>query len=124
MTEEQKVNDPRVYFAAERTLLAWVRTGITVIVLGFVVARFGLFLALVSPASAPQGSVGRGAVIGTLLVSMGALFTAVAGGQFLAFLKTLAPEERPRVRTAPAVSTLLAFAVAGVGALLSVFLWL
>ena len=37
-------NDPRVYFAAERTLLAWMRTGITVIGLGFVVARFGLFL--------------------------------------------------------------------------------
>ena len=37
-------NDPRVYFAAERTLLAWVRTGLAVIGLGFVVARFGLFL--------------------------------------------------------------------------------
>ena len=37
-------NDPRIYFASERTLLAWIRTGISVVGLGFVVARFGLFL--------------------------------------------------------------------------------
>ena len=40
--------DPRIFFAAERTLLAWLRTGIAVIGLGFVVARFGLFLRLIS----------------------------------------------------------------------------
>ena len=36
--------DPRVRFAAERTLLAWVRTGLGLMGFGFVVARFGLFL--------------------------------------------------------------------------------
>src|SRR5688572_27941501 len=36
--------DPRVYFAAERTLLAWVRTGLALMGFGFVVARIGLFL--------------------------------------------------------------------------------
>ena len=35
---------PNDYFAAERTLLAWVRTGMTLMGFGFVVARFGLFL--------------------------------------------------------------------------------
>ena len=34
----------RVFFAAERTLLAWIRTGVAVMGLGFVVAKFGLFL--------------------------------------------------------------------------------
>ena len=38
------MDDPRVYFAAERTLLAWVRTGLAMMEFGFVVARFGLFL--------------------------------------------------------------------------------
>jgi len=37
-------NDPRVYFAAERTFLAWIRTGLALMGFGFVVARFGLFL--------------------------------------------------------------------------------
>jgi putative membrane protein len=32
------------YLAAERTLLAWVRTGLALMGFGFVVARFGLFL--------------------------------------------------------------------------------
>jgi len=36
--------DPRVYFAAERNLLAWIRTGLALMGFGFVVARFGLFL--------------------------------------------------------------------------------
>jgi putative membrane protein len=36
--------DPRVYFAAERTFLAWIRTGLGLIGVGFAVSRFGLFL--------------------------------------------------------------------------------
>jgi len=36
--------DPRVYFAAERTYLAWIRTELGLIGVGFAVSRFGLFL--------------------------------------------------------------------------------
>jgi putative membrane protein len=36
--------DPRVYFAAERTLLAWIRTGLALMGFGFAIARFGLFM--------------------------------------------------------------------------------
>ncbi len=36
--------DPRVLFAAERTFLAWIRTGLALMGFGFVVARFGIFL--------------------------------------------------------------------------------
>jgi putative membrane protein len=36
--------NPQVWMAAERTLLAWIRTGLATMGLGFVVARFALFL--------------------------------------------------------------------------------
>jgi putative membrane protein len=37
-------SSPSDYLAAERTFLAWIRTGLALMGFGFVVARFGLFL--------------------------------------------------------------------------------
>jgi len=42
--ENQAWQDPRIYLAAERTFLAWLRTGLGLIGVGFAVSRFGLFL--------------------------------------------------------------------------------
>lgn len=41
------LNDPRVLFAAERTLMAWNRTSISMMAFGFVIERFGLFLEII-----------------------------------------------------------------------------
>lgn len=65
--------DPRVYFAAERTLLAWVRTGLALMGFGFVVARFGLFLREVATAEhlPPPRQTHFSLVVGVLLVALG-----------------------------------------------------
>ncbi|HTI50966.1 MAG TPA: DUF202 domain-containing protein [Planctomycetaceae bacterium] len=65
--------DPRVNFAAERTLLAWIRTGLAMMGFGFVVARFGLFLRELASAqgATPPTRVGLSLWIGTTLVLLG-----------------------------------------------------
>lgn len=65
--------DPRVYFAAERTLLAWVRTGLAMMGFGFVVARFGLFLRELAavPDVSPHQQSGLSLCVGTTLVILG-----------------------------------------------------
>ena len=74
------LDDPRVYWAAERTLLAWVRTGITLIALGFAAARFGVFL---GEDTATRSRVDAATFIGLALVGTGAASTIVGLFRFL-----------------------------------------
>ncbi|MDE3103522.1 MAG: DUF202 domain-containing protein [Chloroflexota bacterium] len=71
--------------ANTRTFLAWLRTSVTLIALGFVVARFGLFLrALPATAgSAGAGPVGISAFVGVALVLAGVVLTVLAVERFL-----------------------------------------
>jgi putative membrane protein len=87
-------NDPRVFFAAERTLLAWIRTSIGLVGLGFVVARFGLFLRLIRPVEDPGRQL-PSAALGVLLSLVGAATAAIATWQHRRFVTTLGPSEFP-----------------------------
>jgi putative membrane protein len=65
--------DPRVYFAVERTFLAWIRTGLGLIGIGFAVSRFGLFLRQLSQSEshAPTRATGLSVWSGVTLVGLG-----------------------------------------------------
>jgi putative membrane protein len=88
-------DDPRIFFAAERTLLAWVRTGLAVVGLGFIVARFGLFLRMVAHGGASPESHGTSTLLGVLFVLFGSAGIAFGVFQFLRFCRTLPPNARP-----------------------------
>jgi len=113
--------DPRVFFAAERTLLAWVRTGLTVVGIGFVVARFGLFLRLL----AREGHAGdpghTSTFLGVSFVLLGSVGIAMGVTQFMRFVRTLEELDKPEGYR-PGWSVAFAALLALTGLLLAVYL--
>ena len=99
--------------AAERTYLAWLRTGLALMGFGFVVARFGLFLREIQLAQhlALQAHTGLSLWFGTALVAMGVLMEIAATTRHLKLVRQLQsgePFQLGASRTAIAVAILLA----------------
>ena len=91
------LDDPRVFFAVERTLLAWKSTTIALIGLGFVVERFGIFVCMVAGGAAlPPGHACTSLLLGVLVVLLGGMSASLAAFQFRPFLRTLSQPETPR----------------------------
>ena len=82
-------NDPRVHFAAERTFLAWIRTGLALMGFGFVVARFGLFLKEMSGHAPGVKSYGFSLWAGSAMVLLGAMVNLAAVARHLEVIKRL-----------------------------------
>ncbi|MGJ0392927.1 MAG: YidH family protein [Methylocystis sp.] len=117
--------------ANERTYLAWVRTGIAVIGLGFVIERFNLFLTAVAAGAGAEMSALRihrlesaaGKHGGTLLIAAGVALVVLATVRFLQTTRLLEKEEAHRPQaTHPTLLALsaLILAVAGFAAYLAV----
>ena len=89
------LDDPRVLFAAERTLLAWQRSAIALMAFGFVVERFGLFLRRVNnqPLTLSQRGFSLWLGIGLLVVS--AVVSITASLQYRRVIHSLGPREIP-----------------------------
>jgi putative membrane protein len=71
--EAKQKPDLRDLLAAERTFLAWIRTGLALMGFGFVVARFGLFLKQLELLQHAQArpSYGLSLWFGTALIAAG-----------------------------------------------------
>ena len=117
----EPASDPRVYFAAERTMLAWLRTGIAIMAFGFVVARFGLFLRLLHAEAGSVASHGLSAYLGGALVGLGVLATAGGTVQYQRFCRTLPLAERP-ASASPRFILGLSWALVVIGAALGIVL--
>lgn len=120
------LSDPRVFFAAERTLLAWVRTGLTIMAFGFVVARFGLFLRLLAAQhlatpAAPQSPHDLSNVVGIALVLVGTACMILGAIQHHSYVRTLPPADIPRTHSAIYPISLAVF-LAVLGVVLAVYL--
>lgn len=80
------INRYRDHAANERTYLAWVRTGITVMVLGFIVEKFELFLASLQVLLADKARILAHAkgpeMVSMALVSFGVLVIVVGAVRF------------------------------------------
>jgi putative membrane protein len=87
--------DPRVLFAAERTLLAWQRSAIALLGFGFVVERFGLFLEMQTRGTIFGGQRSFSLLLGVALMVLGALVALVSARQFHQFAKIIEPSVIP-----------------------------
>jgi putative membrane protein len=121
MTEPIPPGDPRVYFAAERTLLAWLRTGIAIMAFGFVVARFGLFLRLLRVQGGTVPGHGISPYLGAALVLVGALASAGGTLEYRRYLQRIPPADLPR-EPAPLLPLVLAWTLVVMGLALTVIL--
>jgi uncharacterized protein (DUF302 family)/uncharacterized membrane protein YidH (DUF202 family) len=111
------------YLAAERTLLAWIRTGLALMAFGFVVARFGLFLQqLQIMQRAPAApSYGSSLWLGTSLIAVGVIVHIFAGWHHLRLVGELdrgaTSHSRPSTQ-----AVAIAFFLALVGLAMAIYL--
>jgi putative membrane protein len=109
------LDDPRVLFAAERTLLAWNRTASGLIALGFFIDRASLMT------DAAQAGRAFAAWIGIAFLLLGAVLNVLSVVQYRRGVASLRPVEIP-ARYWPNLAVFTSLAVALLALLLALYI--
>jgi len=122
-TEMRQRADLRDYLAAERTLLAWIRTGLALMGFGFVVARFGLFLQEIQVAqhTLAAHSYGLSLWFGTALIAVGVVVNLFSGWQHARLVRELDRCQQMHSRP-PTLPVTIALFLALVGLAMTIYL--
>jgi putative membrane protein len=117
------VEDPRYRWAAERTLLAWLRTGLALMGFGFVVARFGLFLRELAAVSEGKKAhpPGLSLFMGVALIVLGIVITLLAAREHSQIIGRLNRGE-PFVPPAWSLGLMFSLVLAAIGTGVAVYL--
>jgi putative membrane protein len=117
------VPDVRDYLAEERTFLAWIRTGLTLMGFGFVVARFGLFLEVVQITRGGPAAQSRGLSpwFGIALLGVGVAVNLLSIGRHVLVVKELQRGQFAAPRFSQ-MAVILALFLALIGAAMAVYL--
>ncbi len=84
------MSGPSDYLAAERTFLAWIRTGLALMGFGFVVARFGIYIqALAGAGHLSDQNYGLSVPFGTALVALGVVVNIGCAWNYLRLVREL-----------------------------------
>lgn len=121
-TEPRQKADLRYSLAAERTFLAWIRTGLALMGFGFVVARFALYLEQLQFSQHPPArSYGLSLWFGTALIAAGVVVYLLSAWHHLRLVRALQRGEtvHPRPSTQ---GVLIALFLALIGLAMAIYL--
>ena len=122
-TNPPAVGDTRVYLAAERTFLAWIRTGLSLMGFGFVVARFGLFLRELEFSQHPLTlrSAHFTLWVGTALIMIGVVVNVLSAVQHVQFVHAV-KSGSPAVDRPPTMAVVISLTLAMIGLAMTIYL--